>query len=101
MLDAFQVLVNDSCFSIGSSYPLLEPIIELIFAIGMVDYTLIMRKSVRYVIVKWETAIITSVTGNRNRTVLQRPRFLLCTDASDAIFLLADLQRCGFHDEGH
>lgn len=39
---------------------------------------------------------------NRNRTiVLQRPRLLLHTDAGDAIFLLANLPRCGFHDEGH
>lgn len=45
------------------------------------------------------TVIITSVTGNR--IVLQRPRLLLYTDVGDAIFLLADLQRRGFHDEGH
>lgn len=38
---------------------------------------------------------------NRDRIVLQRPRLLLYTDASDAVFLLADLQRRRFHDEGH
>lgn len=47
------------------------------------------------------TAIITSVTKNHNRIMLQRPRLLLYTDAGDAVFLLADLQRRGFHDEGH
>jgi len=33
--------------------------------------------------------------------LLQRSRLLLYTDAGDVIFLLADLQRRGFHDEGH
>lgn len=32
---------------------------------------------------------------------LQRPRLLLHTDVGDAIFLLADLQRRGFHDQGY
>jgi len=33
--------------------------------------------------------------------LLQRSRLLLYTDAGDVIFLLANLQRRGFHDEGH
>lgn len=33
--------------------------------------------------------------------VLQRSRFLLYTDASHVVFLLADLQCCGFYDKGH
>jgi len=33
--------------------------------------------------------------------VLQRRRLLLSADAGDVVFLLADIQSRGFHDEGH
>lgn len=38
---------------------------------------------------------------SHSHCVLQRPRLLLHTDVGDAIFLLADLQRRGFHDQGY